>query len=181
MDWAINIPHFGDLDAPASEIGRAAAYMGDEDERAIAKAAAMEAILAGIPTVRDVINAIERRPIEERRVLVDSWREQVGLEKIAEIERRREQRRIDRRFEQADPPLPPSQRDPGPSRDAQGKAFQECHERSCSTYPVGAAGQPIPVKARRWWCPVHRGQAGEHDMEDWTPPRITTRAASNRS
>ena len=105
-DWTIRVP-FHDRADPVGFVGFAARELEDADERAIVREMTLEAIYAGIETAGDLIDSIERRPPEERRVLLDRWRERAGLKTATEIDVTREQRRIDRRFEADDIPGPP--------------------------------------------------------------------------
>jgi hypothetical protein len=85
----------------------------------------------------------------ERRALLDRFRKRAGLDTTTDIDARR-------RFEAA-------------NRNARLIAAQEspwqiCAEPTCNEIPINELGAPIPVDARRWWCPAHRHLADEGDM-----------------
>lgn len=127
--------------------------MADADERAIVGEMILEAIDAGIETAGELVDSIERRPPEERRVLLDRWRERAGAPERHLARCAREKWRIDARFEADDIPGPPPWR-----------PLKACHAPNCGAWPTGPAGNLIEVEVERWFCPQHRHLAQEGDI-----------------
>ena len=140
----------------------------DESESELAREVIDEALFVeGERTVGQLLDRLEAASPDQRCEVLDQARTAIGLDPVAAVERRRDLARARR----GDPPPPPSRRAAGPPRDAQGRAWQGCGDPECAAVPT-ESGAPVPVAARRWWCPVHRDQAAPGDLDPWQAPAL---------
>jgi hypothetical protein len=165
MSWTLQIPFRDRDDLVLDAISAARAAALPDSEQRVVEVLARDALQNGILTVGELLDEIGTRDASGRRRLLDWARERAGIPTTREVDKSREFRRI-----LADDPLPPpSQRNQLP-RDAQGRAWQQCPQ--CGAWPTNEAGAPVPQRAKKWWCPRHRDQAAEGDMDDWQPTRL---------
>ena len=140
----------------------------DETETELAREVIDEALFVeGERTAGDLLDRLDRSGPDQRREILDCARAALGQPSVAEVERRRDLAHARR----DDIPPPPSRRRAGPTRDAQGRAWQGCPAEGCKAVPT-QGGAPVPVRARRWWCPTHQDQAAAGDLEDWQAPAL---------
>ena len=157
-DWSINIP-FRDRDDIVLEVVRAARDADlPADEVQVVDVLARDALERGVATVGGLLDELEDLGPQRARARLDWAREACGLVSATEIDRRREQRRIDARFSDHDIPGPPS-----------WEPLQSCHAQGCSAWPTGPAGNVIEVEVERWFCRRHRDLAQPGDMEKHQP------------
>jgi len=135
--------------------------LDSEEDRAVFRALAIDT-LSDNPdaTAGDLVGRFEALDTADRRQLVNRARESVALPTLDELESRR-------RFELAQPAGPPK-------RDERGLALQGCHAAGCQALPLDALGLPEGVVDRRWFCDVHKHQAGpeDHLPPDDAAPRV---------
>ena len=165
MSWEIAVPYRSRDDAfdllAIDENCRDA--IPDERERAVTRELLKELYLrSSFQTYADVIRALDRADASQRRRLLDHARKNVGLESTGEIDRARAHAKAVR----DDPPPAPRK---GPTRDEAGKAVQTCAAPDCNVISDGT-GRIVAVRARRWWCGQHAGEAAEGDFDDWQAP-----------
>ena len=152
-EWAIRFP-FREPDSPITDVAIDAQDLEDPEERAVVRALVLQAVLGGCATAGDLRVLLASRTPAERRPLLDSAREAAGLKSASDIE-------ADEKFEA----VQQQARLNSSGRDAEGKAFQGCAAQDCSAFPMDAAGLPVPVADRRWWCDRHRHLAEPGDDE----------------
>jgi len=141
----------------------------DETETDLARAVIDEALFReGDRTAGDLLDRLDHADGDQRRQILDRARAAIGLDSVAEVERRRDLAHARRN----DIPPPPSRRAAGPPRDKEGRAWQSCSAPSCEVTPTGDDGMPAPSRAVRWWCEGHRDQAADGDLADWQPPAL---------
>ena len=152
-EWAIRFP-FREPDSPTTDVAIDAQDLEDPEERAVVRALVLQAVLGGCSTTGDLRVLLASRTPAERRPLLDDARAAAGLETATAVEDRE-------RFEavQRDARLRSS------GRDAEGKAFVGWSAEGCQALPMDAAGLPMSVPDRRWWCPEHRHLAEPGDDE----------------
>ncbi len=155
MSWRIDIP-YRDRDDPISNLGFDARHLDDEQEVAVVRQLAMDAILAGHATVGDLIDDLERLTPTERRTVLDKARASAGLATTGEIEWRREDLAFERR-EISGPP--------------RWSEIQGCHAPNCKPFPT-KNGQIVPTSLERWFCPEHEHLAQPGDLDPHEPPYI---------
>jgi hypothetical protein len=166
MTWSFSVP-FGPRTEPLDQltIFQACRDVPDEADRRLARAVLTDLSNAGVDTFGAAEDLLDRADETELRRRLDTAREKIGLEPTTAIEQRRAVARAGR----DDPPhLPLS----GPVRDSNGAALQRCAAPNCSTWNSNAEGALVPTNVRRFWCEQHTDQAGEGDLDPWTPPPI---------
>ena len=157
--WQIRIPYRSRADSLVDVIGATRHLEGDK--AAVAREIAQRAQLGGLRTAGELIDRLEATSKAERRQLLDSARQAVGLERSEKIDDREA-------FEGAQRVA----RLRASGRDAAGRLFTGCAAEGCRALPSDpATGLPVPVADRRWWCPEHRHLA---EPEDHLPPEDVT-------
>ncbi len=104
-----------------------------------------------VETFGDALDLIAAAGPAGRRAMVDEARVAVGLPTIEDERFAVRQAAINRA---------PS---PGWGTDSQGRRIAACAAAGCDVWATNSNGSLRPVADRRWWCPVHRDQAGADD------------------
>lgn len=152
-EWQSTIP-WRDRSDPLYEAAIAAGELSDPNEQRVAQNIAVELETEHrLHSVGDALDALAAASFDQKRGLLDRARESAGLPSATAIEDARRAEAV-----QADA------RAGWNGRDRQGRAFMGCAHPGCMTLPIDPdTGKPMAIKARRWWCPVHRGEAGPQD------------------
>jgi hypothetical protein len=155
MSWQIQIP-FRHPEQPLAAVGELANHLESDEDCAVARQLVISGVMAGMSTAGELIERVEALDNAERRRLLDAARGCAGLDSTHTVEARH-------RFEgaMASAALTAAAESP----------WQTCAAEGCNAIPTNALGAPVPVDARRWWCPAHVDQAAEGDMQP-RPPRL---------
>jgi hypothetical protein len=156
--WSIKVP-FHDRSDTLADVAFAANDLPDDD-RLVTQHLVLEAHAAGDDRVGHLLDRLGSMSPRERRQVLDDAREASGLERSEDIDSREA-------FEHRNRTLPRG-------RDPLGRCYQVCHAEGCTVHPVGPSGEWVPHLAAKWYCEVHRDQAGPGDLDppDDLMPRI---------
>jgi hypothetical protein len=151
-DWAIQIP-FADRDEPLLAVADHARSLETDEARTTVRQLVLDGVRDGMATAGDLLDQLSDASPAERRTMLDDARARAGLPLTAEVDRARARA--------AHVPMIG-----GLQRDEGGCAIQACPD--CGAFSRNpATNEPMPVAARKWWCPEH--EAGhEDDMQPWT-------------
>ena len=159
MTWGIHLP-VRSRDDPVTQLGSDARYLETAEDAAVVRRLALDAI-GRHETVGQFLDELEHLDTAGRRRLLDGARKQCGLEASIAIDHAREQRAIDRRFEQFDIPGPP-----------RWSEWQGCPAKGCNVRPTEPSGALRPVLVNQWWCERHKHMARPGDLEEHEPPYV---------
>jgi hypothetical protein len=154
MTWEVSIP----FQSRSQEIGEVLAldrYVEDPQERLIVSHLLIESAFEGVHTVDDLL----RLAPERKRALLDRARVAAGLKTIKEEEL---QLAKEAQF-RASAAMP--------FTDEEGRRLQTCSASGCKAFPTDEVGAWRPVADRKFWCDLHRDQAGPDDDR---PPEPAT-------
>jgi hypothetical protein len=146
MTWEVSIP----FQSRSQEIGEVLAldrYVEDPQERLIVSHLLIESAFEGVHTVDDLL----RLAPERKRALLDRARVAAGLKTIKEEEL---QLAKEAQF-RASAAMP--------FTDEEGRRLQTCSASGCKAFPTDEVGAWRPVADRKFWCDLHRDQAGPDD------------------
>lgn len=149
MSWQIQIP-YRDRSDPLSAVGELANTLEADEDCAAARQLVIHGVMAGLPTAGELVDRVEALDTSDRRLLLDAARALAGLESTGTVEGRRN-------FEAATTAAQITAAAESP--------WQTCPAEGCNAIPTNAAGTPAPVDVKRWWCPAHRDQAADGDMQ----------------
>jgi hypothetical protein len=145
----IRIPFPDPLDADESVIAIIdAAKTLDGEERLIVEQIVHDATARGTTEAADLLDQLESAGPAGRRQVLDKARVGIGLRTVEREEQHE-------RFLSANAALEAAR---------SFSEFPTCAAEGCMAIPLDpVTGGHARVRARRWWCPAHAGEAGPHD------------------
>jgi hypothetical protein len=159
MSWEIRIPFRRHDDLVLDAITAVRETMNDSEQRVV-EVLARDALQRGVTSVGGLLDELEQLNPTERRRVLDQARARAGLDSTGEVDRRRQDQIVERRFQEFDIPDPPS-----------WSEWQVCPAKGCRAFPH-EDGRPVLTHLQRWWCEQHRHLAPEADLQPWEPPYV---------